>query len=63
MTDKKQVVFFRDLENTTTTKQDRNWALIQVTKETHEMLKAYCDQHGFKISALASNIIKQYIKK
>lgn len=48
---------------TTTTKQDRNWALIQVTKETHEMLKAYCDKHGFKISALASNIIKQYIKK
>jgi hypothetical protein len=48
---------------TTTKKQDRNWALIQVTKETHEMLKAYCDHHGFKISALASNIIKQYIKK
>jgi hypothetical protein len=51
------------MTNTKQTTKDKNWALIQVTKETHEMLKAYCDQHGFKISALASNIIKQYIKK
>lgn len=51
------------MAKTKTTKQEKNWALIQVTKETHEMLKVYCDQHGFKISALASNIIRQYIKK
>jgi len=51
------------MTKTKQTKQDREWALIQVTKETHELLKAYCDHHGFKISALASNIIKQYIKK
>lgn len=47
----------------TTDKKETNWALLQIRKETHEMLKAYCDLHGFKMSALASNIIKQHIKK
>ena len=46
----------------TTEKKETNWALLQIRKETHEMLKAYCDLHGFKMSALASNIIKEYIK-
>jgi hypothetical protein len=47
----------------TTDKKESNWALLQIRKETHEMLKAHCELHGFKMSALASNIIKEYIKK
>ena len=50
---------------TTTTKKtySERYAIIQVPRETHDMLKAYCEYHGFKQGALVSNIIKQYIKK
>jgi hypothetical protein len=46
----------------TTDKKETNWALLQIRKETHEMLKAYCELHGFKMSAFASNIIKKHIQ-
>lgn len=69
MANKKQVVFFRDLENTEAkveTKKvetkERGWALIQVRADTHKLLKEYCDEHGYKMSALTNNLIRKFIK-
>jgi hypothetical protein len=39
------------------------YAIIQVPRETHNILKEYCEYHGYKQGALVSNIIKQHIKK
>ena len=62
----KQVVFFRDKENTETkvkeTRTERGGALIQVRADTHKLLKDYCEEHGFKMSALTNNIIRKYIQ-
>jgi hypothetical protein len=44
------------------TRTERGWALIQVRAETHKLLKDYCEEHGFKMSALTNNIIRKYIQ-
>jgi hypothetical protein len=38
------------------------WALVQIPRETHDMLKEYANEHGYIMSVLVSNIIKKYIK-
>jgi hypothetical protein len=43
--------------------KENKYAMVQLPKEVHKELKEYCNRHGFKISALLSNIIRQYIKK
>jgi hypothetical protein len=47
---------------TTETRKERGWALIQVRADTHKLLKEYCDEHGFKMSALTNNLIRKYIQ-
>lgn len=42
---------------------EKKYAMVQLPVEVHKDLKEYCNKHGFKISALLANIIKQYIKK
>jgi len=44
------------------TRTEKGWALIQVRADTHKLLKDYCEEHGFKMSALTNNIIKKYIQ-
>jgi len=46
----------------TTDRKERGWALIQVRADTHKLLKDYCEEHGFKMSALTNNIIRKYIQ-
>jgi predicted DNA-binding protein len=41
----------------------KKYAMVQLPKETHDLLKKYCEQHGFTQSGLVSAIIKQYILK
>jgi len=41
---------------------EKKYAMVQLPSEVHEQLKNYANQHGFKISALVANIIRQYIK-
>jgi hypothetical protein len=37
------------------------YAMIQIKKETHELLKNYCEEHGFKIGSLVENLVKKHI--
>lgn len=37
--------------------------MIQVSEETHTLLKEYCQRHGFKISGLISKLVREQIKK
>ena len=36
------------------------YSMIQISPETHELLKEYCDEHGYKITAI--EIIKKHIQ-
>ena len=38
------------------------YSMIQIQPETHQLLKAYCDKHGYKITAIADKIIKKHIQ-
>ena len=35
--------------------------MLQIKKDTHEMLKTYCEEHGFKMGSLVENLIKKHI--
>jgi hypothetical protein len=37
------------------------YAMLQIKKDTHELLKKYCDEHGFKMGSLVENLIKKHI--
>mgnify|MGYP000945525755 FL=1 len=37
------------------------YSMIQIKKETHELLKNYCEEHGFKMSSLVENLIKKHV--
>jgi hypothetical protein len=38
------------------------YSMIQIPPETHQLLKAYCDEHGYKITAIVDKIIKKHIQ-
>ena len=46
-----------------TTTIKKKYGLIQLPIEVHAEIKAYCQKHGFKISALTANIIRKYLKE
>jgi hypothetical protein len=35
--------------------------MLQISEETHKMLKVYCDKHGFKMGGFVSALVKQAI--
>jgi hypothetical protein len=37
--------------------------MIQVSEETHALLKQYCNYHGFKISGLIAKLVRDHVKK
>ncbi len=37
------------------------YAMLQIKKDTHEVLKQYCEEHGFKMGSLVENLIKKHI--
>jgi hypothetical protein len=37
------------------------YAMLQIKKETHELLKEYCEEHGFKMGSLVENLIKKHV--
>ncbi len=39
----------------------RKCTTIQIKKETHELLQGYCKEHGYKLSGLVENLIKQKV--
>jgi hypothetical protein len=43
-------------------KTKKQYAMIQVTSEVHELVKEYCNQNGFKIGSLVSILIRKHIK-
>jgi hypothetical protein len=44
-------------------KKEKKYALIQIPIEVHELLKTYCDRHGFKIGMFTANLIKTSVKE
>ena len=36
-------------------------ALTDSCEETHELLKKYCEEHGFKMGSLVENLIKKHV--
>jgi len=38
------------------------YAMLQLPKETHTLLKEHCKQHGFIMSSFVSNLINKTIK-
>jgi hypothetical protein len=42
-------------------KSDR-YAMLQLPKEVHTVLKDYCDERGLKMSRFVSNLIKEKIR-
>lgn len=36
-------------------------AMLQIKKETHELLKNYCQENGFKMGSLVENLIKKHV--
>lgn len=44
-------------------KKEKKYALIQIPIEVHELLKTYCDKHGFKIGKFTANLIKKAVKE
>ena len=43
-------------------KKEKKYALIQIPIEVHELLKTYCDKHGFKIGKFTANLNRKAIK-
>jgi hypothetical protein len=37
------------------------YAMHQIKKETHELLKNYSQEHGFKMGSLVENLIKKHM--
>ena len=35
--------------------------MLQIKKETHELLKEYCEEHEFKMGSLVENLIKKHV--
>jgi hypothetical protein len=44
-------------------KEEKKYAMIQVSSEIHQLVKEYCDTNGFKIGSLVSILIRKHIKK
>lgn len=43
--------------------EKQQYTTIQIKKETHILLQDYCKEHGFKLSGLVENLIKQRINQ
>ena len=39
----------------------QQYTTIQIKKETHILLQEYCKEHGYKLSGLVENLIKQKV--
>jgi hypothetical protein len=43
-------------------KDKSDYAMIQLPKEVHTILKEYCSHHGFNMSGFVSALIRQALK-
>jgi hypothetical protein len=41
----------------------KDYKMIQVSAETHKLLKDYCVQHGFNMSGLIAKLVREQVKK
>lgn len=37
------------------------YAMLQLNRETHTLLKSYCEEHGLKMNSLVDKLIKKHI--
>lgn len=40
-----------------------DYKMLQISADTHKLLKEYCKEKGFKMGHLVGQLIKQYINK
>jgi hypothetical protein len=43
--------------------EKQKYTTVQIKKETHELLKQYCEEHGHSITRLIEVLIKQRIQQ
>lgn len=41
----------------------KEYKMVQISAETHRLLKEYCNQHGFNMSGLIAKLVRQQVKK
>jgi hypothetical protein len=44
-------------------KEEKKYAMLQISTDIHKLLKDYCDKNGLKMGALVSILIRKHIKK
>jgi hypothetical protein len=44
-------------------KEEKKYAMLQISTDVHQLLKNYCDEKGLKMGALVSILIKKHINK
>lgn len=44
-------------------KEEKKYAMLQLSTDVHQLLKKYCETNGLKMGALVSILIKKHIKK
>ena len=42
--------------------KSESYAMLQLPKEVHLLLKEFCDERGYKMSRFVSNLIKEKIR-
>jgi hypothetical protein len=42
--------------------KSESYAMLQLPKEVHILLKDFCDERGYKMSRFVSNLIKERIR-
>ena len=42
--------------------KSESYAMLQLPKEEHLLLKEFCDERGYKMSRFVSNLIKEKIR-
>ena len=42
--------------------KSESYAMLQLPKEVHLILKEFCDERGYKMSRFVSNLIKEKIR-
>lgn len=42
---------------------NKEYKMVQISAETHKLLKDYCKQHGFNMSGLIAKLVRDQVKK
>ena len=43
--------------------EKKEYKMVQISAETHKLLKDYCAYHGYSMSGLIGRLVREQIKK